>query len=89
MEEHDTPDPEFVKGFNEGYTLAKHLPNLAEQLNAVTDESQRGSGFQAGQRQLFVERQQERYPAWLRGDYASRANGTPDIAPDKDIDLDR
>lgn len=91
MEEFDAPDPDFVKGFNEGYMLAKHLPDLAEQLGTTTGDTPRGSGIQAGRRQLFLEQEQERYPTWLRGDYANRADAIPDKTPekDKDVDLDR
>ena len=86
-EEYDTPDPDFVKGFNEGYTLAQHLPDLAEQLGKATGDSQRSTGFQAGRQQLILEQSQERYPAWLRGDYTGRS--LSDTTPDKDLEPDR
>lgn len=81
MEETQQPDPDFQKGFNEGYTLARHLPELAEQLaQAAKDESARSAGFQAGRQQLILEKGRERYPAWLKGE---PNEGSHRLEPDK------
>jgi hypothetical protein len=88
-EEYDTPDPEFVKGFNQGYLLAKHLPDLAEQLGqAVGSNSEHATGLQAGRDQLLSEQRRERFPAWLRGDYTKEADTGPDHTPEPDMEPD-
>ena len=89
MEEFETPDPEFVKGFNEGYSLAQHLPALNKQLNEVTDESPRGLGFRQGREQFATEEKQERYPAWLKSDRLSKSAHTPDASKNRDIEPER
>jgi hypothetical protein len=35
MEEQDKVEPEYVKGFNEGYTIARDKPELAERLAGI------------------------------------------------------
>lgn len=84
-----TPAPEFVQGFNEGYTLAWHLPDLAAQLSEATKENERGTGFKAGRQQVLVERERERDPAWLRGDFTEpfRDRGGPDKERDIEPEL--
>ena len=84
MEEYETPDPDFVKGFNEGYTLAKHLPDLAEQLGKATGETQRGSGFQAGRQQAALDQERQRAPQWSRPDYSGKPSALETPAPDRD-----
>ncbi len=87
MEEHyDTPDPEFVKGFNDGYTIAKHLPGLSEQLSRADAPGARGDGFRAGRQQIATELEQRRQPAWMRPDFGKQAPDAP--AADKHRDLD-
>ena len=70
MEERDeiTPSPDYVRGFNEGYTLAEHMPELAEQLSKAIGDAPRGQGFADGHRQFLAERERERdlRPEWLR-----------------------
>ncbi|MBO0949220.1 hypothetical protein [Fibrella forsythiae] len=40
MTDEDEPSPEFLKGFNHGYQLSKHEPELLnELLQAQTDNS--------------------------------------------------
>lgn len=89
MEDYETPDLEFVKGFNEGYMLAQHAPELAAQLRELPFEGARSDGFRAGQQevQLERERQQERAkaPDWLRADFLD----TPPEVSERDRSRDR
>lgn len=88
MEEHDTPDPEFIKGFNEGYTLAKHLPELSQQLDKAEISGARGDGLRAGKQQLALEQEQQRQPAWLRADFKKQTHDISAPSKPRDPDLD-
>lgn len=56
------PSPEYVKGFNEGYTLAKYLPNLAGKIVDALGNDDRSAGFKKGKEQVDYEI--ERTPAY-------------------------
>ncbi len=84
MEENKTTEQDYQKGFNEGYTIAKHMPELAEQLAKATGESLRGSGFQEGRNQFLSEQVKERYPSWLKGDRSAKSENEPFKTKDKD-----
>lgn len=80
------PHPDFLKGFNEGYLLQQHLPELAQTLAEVLDNhhSERASGFKAGSREYEIEKNKDVPIAWLEplpDDY-------DDISPDVDMDKD-
>lgn len=66
-----TPHPDYIKGFNEGYTLAKHMPDLSEKLPQSLGDTERGHGFKAGRDQYILEREHQRLPSWLRSDRLS------------------
>lgn len=52
QEEQHTVDPQFLKGFNNGYLLAKHEPALAAQLTATpNDQNPFFKGFTAGKQE--------------------------------------
>lgn len=89
MEEHETPDPEFVKGFNEGYTIAQHSPEISRQLGEIQSNSPRSLGFIAGREQFAAERRQERYPAWLKPSQAKQNQASPKQKPDRGIEPER
>lgn len=87
MEEREetTPPPDYVWGFNEGYTLAEHMPELAEQLSKAVGDTPRGQGFADGHKQLLAERDRERN---LRPDWLGRRNDpSQDIRAEKDRDI--
>lgn len=56
-----TPSPEYVKGFNEGYLMAEHLPDIADKLARVKNNSERLSGFKDGKSQHFLEKFNEQH----------------------------
>lgn len=93
MEESEKPHPDYQKGFNEGYTIAKHMPEFAEQLAKATAENLRGSGFQEGRKQFLLEQEKDRYPSWLTGDRSTKSpnepNKTKDMDKDRDIEPER
>ena len=59
MEEHDTVDPHYQKGFNDGYIFAKYLPELSEQLSKTDAKSPRMEGFQDGRKEYISEKARE------------------------------
>ncbi len=89
MEEIQTPSPDFVKGFNEGYILAKRAPHLAEPLSQMEPQSDRLSGMKAGRDQYLVEQNRERLPSWLRNDATPRTRTAPGKEKGRDIEPDR
>ncbi|MVM33434.1 hypothetical protein GO755_25580 [Spirosoma sp. HMF4905] len=86
MEDQDKVEPDYLKGFNEGYTIAAYMPELAEQLAKINVENIRNAGFQAGRQQLIKEQTRDRLPSWLKGDRPNTPNRTKGrhIEPDKD-----
>lgn len=54
-EEQDKIDPEYLKGFNEGYMLAHHNPDLIRKLANISSEVSRVVGFKAGLEQFQAE----------------------------------
>ena len=54
-EEEDKVDPDYLKGFNEGYLLAQYNPELAETLATIDSELSRIVGFKAGREQFHAE----------------------------------
>lgn len=89
MEDYETPDPEFVKGFNEGYTLARHLPELSKQLAVVKGDNPRSAGFEQGREQFTTEQKRERYPAWLKSDRLDKSVPPSDKTKGRDVEPER
>lgn len=86
MEENETPDPEYLKGFNEGYTLSKHLPDLAEKIIPSIGNSLRGTGFAQGRQEYLLELRREKYPAWRKNSQINRTDEPQVRDMDKEID---
>lgn len=85
MEEKEySPEEEkkYVKGFNEGYQLREHEPNLLNTLlkGIVSDNSIRLQGIKAGSKQREKE---------LDREYLRKTIQQGDIAPSRDRDLER
>jgi hypothetical protein len=58
----------YIKGFNEGYVIAEHLPDLAQDLSKVNISSPWIEGFRDGRSQYVFEQTKELRPAWLTVD---------------------
>jgi hypothetical protein len=85
MEENFSPDPAYIKGFNEAYLMGKHEPELLAKLPLDLGNSERSKGFIAGKEQYTLEQKKDRQPVWLKKD---RLNNLNDKEIDKD-DLDK
>lgn len=85
-----TPSPDYLKGFNQGYIMAKHEPQLIEQILPSLGDSERGTGFKQGKEAYEAEKQKEHTPSWLKKDAFSDLDKGRDHEKDlnKD-DLDR
>ena len=57
-------DP-YIKGFNEGYVIAAHLPDIAKDVSKVNGSSPWLEGFREGLKQYVVEQIHVFRPAWL------------------------
>lgn len=72
MEETTQIDPDYLKGFNDGYVIAQYEPELAEKLSTIKAVSPRIVGMQQGREQFLKEKLKEKLPNWLKD------NPTPD-----------
>lgn len=66
MEEETSPSPEYLKGFNEGYLLAKESPELTDKLSSIKGESDRTKGFLDGGKEYNLEKIRDLRPNWLQ-----------------------
>lgn len=55
MKEIDTTDPEYIKGFQEGYMMTMHLPEIADWVAKIKNEDIRYIAFREGRLQYMVE----------------------------------
>jgi len=76
----------YQKGFNEGYVIAKHMPEMNIKPITGLQGNIRGEGFQDGQKQFAIEKNREALPGWLRDDRPQKES--PDIDKSRD-DIDR
>ncbi len=74
MEEITQIDPDYLKGFNDGYIIAQYEPELAEKLSKIEAVSPRIVGMQQGREQFIKEQLKTKLPNWLKD------NPTPDRA---------
>lgn len=56
---------DYTRGFNEGYVIAEHLPDMAKSLSKIESASPRMEGFRDGLRQYAVEHLHGFRSAWL------------------------
>jgi hypothetical protein len=84
MEEKETVDPAYLQGFNEGYIIAQHLPELSQKLAKIETSTPHIEGLKDGRNQFVLEAKEKNYPAWLKSD---KGYTYEDIeSPEKDID---
>lgn len=88
MEEQTTPSPEYLKGFNEGYMLAKEAPELADKLSHVKSDTERLQGLQDGRKQYVLEKVREMRPRRMSDHSNLKTDKEKDNSKDKDRDID-
>lgn len=87
MEDTNPVSPEYQKRFNEGYALAKYLPDVADILAQSLKDNQRGDGFRDGRQQFLSEQvNKDKLPSWLSGQRGVKAPQRPDKNKDRDLE---
>jgi len=84
----DKKDPEFIeyeKGYNQGYLLAKEMPEVAQYLAEIKSHQPWISGIRDGREQHTAEMLRDARPKWLDPDHSSKA----DFNKAKDRDQDK
>lgn len=79
-----TPSAEYIKGFNEGYILAKYNPNFSRSDMKPSDPSERSKGFEKGMMQYEVEKKFDKSLSLLSKDISDKGIEKSD----KDMDRD-
>ncbi len=79
-----TPSSEYIKGFNEGYVLAKFNPNFPNDSISNLPDSDRNKGFNKGMMQLDLEKKLEKTMSRF-----TNIDRNPSRNHTKDKDLDR
>lgn len=87
MDEAENIDPKYLEGFNQGYFLAKHAPDLANSLSNLKPANLRLEGIQHGIQEFGREQVKDYMPEWLKQDRLNTINKTND-SKEKDIDKD-
>jgi hypothetical protein len=78
------PEADYTKGFNDGYIMTKHLPELSEKLSGIDSDVPRIDGFKEGRKQFVLDKARETREQWR-----SQDKGHPrqsDKSKGKDID---
>jgi len=79
---HMNDEQKYQKQFNDGYLLAKHMPELAAKVkDAVPDKD---NGFIDGIMQFEKEKDLDRLPSWLKDNRYSSIDKEPDQGKDLD-----
>lgn len=81
----ETPDTNYLRGFNEGYLITQHLPSFIKHRFDGLEKTPRGLGFLDGQKQCMLEKNVSRLP-WMHNE--RNDNQRTDKTKDKN-DLDR
>ena len=67
MENETTPiDINYQKGFNEGYLVTKHWPEMSDTIAQVKNLTPRLDGFRDGRRQYVLDLTKANRPNWMQ-----------------------
>lgn len=80
------PTDDYIKGYNQGYLIAEHMPELAGKLPSTLSKSERGKGLLDGQTQYMLEQNKQHLPSWLQKDRLADPGKQPEKGKDE---LDR
>lgn len=78
------PHPDYLKGFNEGYMMAKYMPELMKKMGNDLGSSERGMGFSDGRDEYASEKEKDKYPSWLRDGHRADNGTSPDNERSRD-----
>jgi|GEM_PF-6260158 len=79
----------YIKGFNEGYLIAEHLPGLATGIANVTSTSPYLEGFRDGREEYVRERAIQQFLGRIRKDHDGMYVADETTTPDHNRDPDR
>lgn len=85
MEKEVTPDGDYVESFNQGYTIAKDRPELAEKLRTALSGTTKSVGFEDGCKQANFEYEQSLYPQWMKTEVYVEPTQNMKKGKDKDL----
>jgi hypothetical protein len=88
MQEEQSPSAEYLAGFNQGYLIQKHLPDLGEKLSKSLSNTERSEAFKDGQKQFMLEKEQSK-PKFLQKDRLANSKREPNKSKDKGKDYER
>ena len=86
-DEQTTPDAGYIKGFNEGYIITKHMPELSDCVVQARNDNPRLEGFRDGRKQLVLEKIAEHGKTPLKTDQNKDIRQEP--RKDRDLEPDR
>ena len=91
MQDEKTYEAAYQKGFNQGYVLTQHLPDLATQLANVKNTTPQIEGFQDGRNEFLLEKEmgKDKTEEKPQSKFLQR-DEPPPVEPDREKDdLDR
>jgi len=88
MEETTKVDPDFLKGFNDGYLIAQHEPELAEKLSKIKAVTPRIIGIQQGRNQYLNEQIKDKRPSFLKDNHPFTEKSDLDKTKNKDREIE-
>lgn len=77
-------EADYTKGFNDGYIMTKHLPELSEKLSGIESDAPRIDGFKEGRKQFVLDKVRETREQWRNQDKGQLQQ--TDKTKGKDID---
>lgn len=87
MQDDEKQTSDYIKGFNEGYLITQHLPELAQKLSNVETITPRVDGFKDGRQQYALDYLKNQRELWAQREPSPSPQDNPNKS--KDIDLDR
>lgn len=84
MDDLENPSQEYLKRYNQGYLIAQEMPELAEQLSKIENTSPELSAFKQGIQQSKIEKEEKKYPDFLKSNRLSSLDQASEKEKEKD-----
>ncbi|PZR20506.1 MAG: hypothetical protein DI539_10670 [Flavobacterium psychrophilum] len=81
-------EADYQRGFNDGYILTQHKPELAAEISKIETETPRIEGMKDGRKQYALDLTREHRPKWMREDRFNTP-AEPDKGKDMDLEAER
>lgn len=78
-------EKEYTQGFNDGYLISQHDPQLSESISKVVGQSDRLNGMREGRSQFMKEQLKEKRPSWLKNEKTPKVKSNPEKSIEKGI----